>query len=76
MKKVSKYVLAAIVVLSLVSMSVPAFAGVKCSNPIQETIDKTPSIKEMQSKPARALSCSYDTLGNKVPTCTDNSGKL
>jgi len=76
MNKVSKYVLAAIVVLSLVAMSVPAFAGEKCSNPLRETIDKTPSIKAMQSQPARALSCVYDTLGNKVPTNTDNSGKL
>jgi hypothetical protein len=30
----------------------------------------------MQGKSARALSCVYDTLGNKIPTSTDNSGKL
>jgi len=76
MNKGYRFILAALVALSLVSMSIPAFAGSKCSNPIGDTIDKTPSVKAMQSQPARALSCSYDTLGNKVPTCTDNSGKL
>jgi hypothetical protein len=76
MNKGYRLILAAIVVLSLVGMSIPAFAGSKCSNPIGDTIDQTPSIKAMQSQPARALSCVYDTLGNKVPTNTDNSGKL
>jgi len=76
MNKGYRFILAALVALSLVAMSVPAFAGAKCSNPIGDTIDQTPSIKEMQSKPAKALSYVYDTLGNKVPTYTDNSGKL
>ena len=84
-----KYLLVAIVLLSFALMSMPAFAGTAVSmksnaasgemksvsaNPIGETIDKTPSIKEMQSKPARPLSYTFDVIGNRVPTQTDNSG--
>ena len=83
MNKGFRYILVVLVVLSFAVMSIPAFAGADkagkksvCANPIGETIEKTPSIKAMQSKPARALSSVFDTLGNKVPTNTDNSGKL
>lgn len=48
----------------------------KCSNPIKETIDKTASIKEMQSQPAPALTYKHDVLGNRLPDQTDNSGKI
>jgi hypothetical protein len=85
----AKYLLLALVLLSFVLMAIPAFAGGEacskpatgsaeskkvCSNPIGDTIDSTPSIKEMQSKPARPLSYTVDAIGNRVPTQTDNSG--
>jgi len=47
----------------------------KAPNPIKDTIDQTPSIKEMQSQPARDLAYTMDILGNKIPTQTDNSGQ-
>ena len=45
-----------------------------CSNPISDIINKTPSIKAMQGKPAGPLTYTRDILGNKVASRTDNSG--
>ena len=82
-----KYPLIALILVSFALMTVPVIAGgegcssgkaeMKCvsANPIQETIDKTPSIKEMQSKPAKGQSYVFDVLGNRLPTQTENSGK-
>jgi len=77
-----KYLLAFFVLISITLLSVSAYAGQVrahkscCSNPIKETIDKTASIKNMQSKPAAHLSYTHDILGKKIPTQTDNSGKI
>lgn len=86
-----KYLLVVVLLLGLALVSSQALAGnAGCgkaatgsatmkstcsSNPIGDTIDNTPSIKEMQSKPSRGLSYTTDVLGNKIPTQTDNSGK-
>lgn len=73
---------AVVVMLALVAMSVPVYAGgasgcasTLSSNPIKETIEKTDSINEMRSKPAPKMVYVKDALGNSVPSQTDNSGK-
>lgn len=82
MKKVAVFIVIALMALALTS-TVYANCGScgggekksVCSNPIGDTIDRTPSIKAMQSQPARGLEHKTDTLGNKVSTQTDNSGQ-
>jgi len=73
MKKVAVFA-----VIALMALATAAFAGDHksvCSNPVGDTIDQTPSIKAMQSQSARGMEYRTDTLGNKVPTQTDNSGQ-
>lgn len=74
MKKVALFV-----VIALMAFSATALAAGEqkstCDNPIGDTIDKTASIKEMQSKPYGGMSYTRDVLGNKVATRTDNSGQ-
>ena len=73
MKKVAVFV-----VIALMAVTSVAFAGESksvCSNPIGDTIDQTPSIKAMQSKPAEGRGYVRDVLGNKVADQTDNSGQ-
>ena len=48
----------------------------KIATPSDKNINDTPSIKEMQSKKAPDLALKADILGNRVPTQTDNSGKI
>ena len=82
MKKVAVFAVIALMVLGLTA-SVYAGGGncggaekkSVCSNPIGDTIDKTPSIKAMQSQPYSGMSHTRDVLGNKVSTRTDNSGQ-
>ena len=85
MKKTAYYVLTSIMVMGFILTAIPAFAATKgaqkspmsaTTNPIKDIIDETASIKEMQSKPAPALSYKFDVLGNKIPTQTDNCGKV
>lgn len=85
----AKYLLVAVILVSVALMSIPAFAGTEVSvkkdvtgetksvssNPIKETIEKTPSINEMRAYPARPLSYTVDAIGRRVPTQTDNSGR-
>lgn len=73
MKKIAVFA-----VIAMMALATAAFAGEQksaCSNPIGDIIDQTPSIKAMQSKSARGLGYTTDTLGNKVSTQTDNSGQ-
>jgi len=82
MKKVAIFAVIALTALALTA-TVYANCGTcgggekksVCSNPIGDTIERTPSIKAMQSKSARGLEYTTDTLGNKVSTQTDNSGQ-
>ena len=65
-------------VIVMMALTTTAFAGEKkscCSNPIKDTIDRTPSIKAMQCKPCGGIFHSRDALGNKVSSGTDNSGQ-
>jgi len=82
MKKVAVFAVIALMALALtatVYANCGSCGGAEkksaCSNPIGDIIDKTPSIKEMQSKSARGLEYKTDVLGNKVSTQTDNSGQ-
>ncbi|MCX5680505.1 MAG: hypothetical protein NTZ95_07705 [Candidatus Omnitrophica bacterium] len=82
MKKVAVFV---VIILMAFTLTVDVYAdcgscgvGAKksvCSNPTGDTIDRTPSIKAMQSQSARGLGHTTDSLGNKVSTQTDNSGQ-
>ena len=80
MDKITRYLFIAIVLISFVIMSsglsIAAEKKGVCSNPVKETIEKTASIKEMQSKPAPKPSSKFDVLGNRLPAQTDNSGKV
>ena len=85
MKKTAYYIMISLVAVSVILTSIPAMAAGKgaqksdmsaTTNPIKDIIDETASIKEMQSKPAPALSYKFDVLGNKIPTQTDNCGKV
>jgi hypothetical protein len=66
--------------IALLAMVMMAFGAVTvyavpCDNPVKDTIDQTASIKAMQSKPYNDRGYVRNLLGNKVATCTDNSGK-
>ncbi len=83
-----KYMVVVLVLVSFALMAIPAFAGKEgCSkaygtagevkgvslDPVSETIEKTDSIRQMRSQPARGLAYTCDALGNKVPTQTCDS---
>lgn len=73
MKKVA--ILLVIVMMALATAAFAAETKSCCPNPIGDAIDKTPSIKAMQSQPYGGMCHGRDALGNKVSTCTDNSGQ-
>ena len=82
MKKVAIFVVIALMALALTATVYANYGNCGgaekksvCSNPIGDTIDRTPSIKAMQSQPYGGMSHSRDALGNKVSTRTDNSGQ-
>jgi hypothetical protein len=80
MKKVAVFAVIAFMVFATAAFAGGAGCGGTekkscCSNPIGDTIDQTPSIKAMQSKPACGRSWKTDVLGNKVADQTDNSGQ-
>lgn len=67
----------ALAVLFTAAVVSPAFAG--DSKPWlkdKKNVTDTPSIKAMQKEKCRPLGRTVDTLGNSIPTQTDNTGKI
>ncbi|MFA6320314.1 MAG: hypothetical protein WCY36_00460 [Candidatus Omnitrophota bacterium] len=76
----SKYFIVVIAVLALIALSVPASAETVFNEASKCIMDWgkgcKPCSKSAPAQPAATKpACMTDSLGNKVPCCTDNSGK-